>query len=275
MLEAFAVPANERRAPPTKSRARQRAGLRQARSCDLTDWQTCPTPSLKIETHLVKHSTPGQMRFVMFSSFFRRRGKATETAPIGLFGPAGGVLVFYRAEIGQLVEWSRGQSQPAPTARQRDTEAECWAAIGLATSHVAGIPADRASEALDPGKVVTVVAPQVALAFAVFKTLADHFIARGLVAETRYGSELMSSLRGFVEGAAVAGSVNQRAEAADEGTRLFSALVEKPTGRVLLDLIASSAENWATAIAEQDKTTAHEVRQNISHLARQIPILAA
>lgn len=211
----------------------------------------------------------------MLSSIFRKLGPTKPSVPpIELSGAVGGVLMFYRSEIGDLVRWSRSMGQKGLAARPRDTQAECWAAIGLATTHLAGIPEDHAAGALQPDRVVDLLSPQVVVALAVFKTLSDPFMARRLVDEGQYAGELMSSVRGFLEGGAMLASAEQRAEIARRGADMFSCLTENGGGVVCLDLIASGTENWAVAMAEQNTELAEESRRAIALIARQIPVIA-
>ncbi|WP_332660859.1 hypothetical protein [Brevundimonas sp.] len=144
----------------------------------------------------------------------------------------------------------------------------------MATSHIASLSEDEAVGALDPGRVVDLLAPQVAVALAVYKTLSDPFIARRLVDERRYGGELLSSVRGFVEGGAMLASTDQRAEIALRGSDLFARLTESSSGLACLDLIASATGNWATAMAGQNTQLAEESRRAVALMAKQIPMLA-
>lgn len=211
----------------------------------------------------------------MLSALFNRLvATKPAQAPVELSGTVGGVLIFYRSEIDGLAKWARSMGQKGVKARPRDTEAESWAAIGLTASHLAGMTGDRVTRANDPEQVVPIVSAHFALGLAVFKALSDPFIDRGLVNGANYAGEMMSTLRGFVEGATLLATSEQRGEVVSLGASMFSRLAEHRAGLVFLDFIASAAHNWAAATAQHDGPSAEKALETMALFASQISSIA-
>jgi hypothetical protein len=193
--------------------------------------------------------------------------------PIELSGAVGGALLFYRSEIDGLAKWTRSMGMKGVEARPRDTEAECWAAIGLATTHLAGPSGERLSNANDPTQVVPIISSHVALVMAVFRTLSNPFIERGHVDGPHYDEEIMSLLGGFVTGFTLLSTQEQRCQAVSRGANIFSCLAEHKSGLAYLDFIANTAESWAFAIAEHNIPRSNKSFEAMEILASQISII--